>query len=177
MARLQQEGFLENVPYKGYFVREVSAKDIVEIYELRQILECHLIKSTADLFTTEEFDAIEDDINLAQAAIDSGDVARYVLLNRKFHHSFDLKYGSRRISNVLVNLDEHVQRIIFFAFRNEYDDLLHRQRDHHSLILTAVRQGQVAAAVECMRNHLAEFGDELVRRMNKRRNGVTLDSL
>lgn len=166
MARLQQEGFLVNIPYKGYTVAEISVKDITEIYELRQILECQLIQATADLFTPEEFDAIEADVALAQAAIDSGDAARYVLLNRKFHHSFDVKYGSARISRVLVNLDEHVQRIIFFAYQNEYDDLLEMQRYDHGRILAAVRQGEVSSAVTLMRKHLLDFGDTLVRRMS-----------
>jgi DNA-binding GntR family transcriptional regulator len=165
MARLQQEGFLVSVPYKGHFVADISIGDINEIYGLRVILECHLVRETAAIFDLAELDEIERTIDLAHDALDRNDIALYFLLNRDFHHSFDRKYGQRRISDVLTNLDEHVQRIIFFALKKNQQDLLDRQRDEHRLILNAVREGDIDSAVLQMENHLKDFCNHLVSRM------------
>jgi DNA-binding GntR family transcriptional regulator len=167
MARLQQEGFLETVPYKGHFVARVSVEDISEIYGLRQLLEGHLVRETARRFTREELAEIEADIDAAQQALENDDVEQYVLLNREFHHCFDRKYGHSRISDVLTNLDEHVQRIIFYAIKNDYYDLLTRQCDDHRLIFKAVSEGAVETAVTRMQNHLSEFCDDLVVRLKR----------
>lgn len=172
MARLHQEGFLLSVPYKGHFVAEVTAEDVNEIYGLRGILECFLVRETTPQFSVPELDQIERTIDSAQAALDREDIAQYVLLNREFHHSFDRKYGQRRITDVLTNLDEHVQRIIFFILKNEYEDLLYRQRHEHQLIFNAIRKGDVESAVQQMEAHLKDFCTLLMTRMEGSR-GVT----
>ena len=164
MARLQQEGFLTNIPYKGYFVAEISIKDIVEVYELRQLLECYLVRETTPLFSQAELDEMDTTIREAQQAADGGDFGHYVALNREFHHAFDRKYGHHRISDVLTNLDEHVQRILFYTL-HKHNDLLSKV-DHQS-ILEAVRDRDVDLAEQRMREHLAEFCDDLVNRMNQ----------
>lgn len=167
MARLQQEGFLETVPYKGHFVARISAVDITEIYGLRQILEGHLVRETARLFGPGELAAMEENIDAARQALADDNVEQYVLLNREFHHTFDRKYGHSRISDVLTNLDEHVQRIIFYAIQQDFYDLLTQQREDHRLIFKAIREGEVETAVLRMENHLAEFCDDLVVRLKR----------
>ncbi|MQA78793.1 MAG: GntR family transcriptional regulator [Streptosporangiales bacterium] len=39
LAVLEQEGFLTAVPHRGYFVSEVTARDMREIYELREVID------------------------------------------------------------------------------------------------------------------------------------------
>ena len=168
MARLNQEGFLESVPYKGHFVSDISIDDVREIYELRTVLETYVIRQTALKFSPAELDAIEDIIQTADQALEKGDVDRYVRLNRKFHHSFDRKYGQQRITDVLINLDEHVQRIIFYTLRNEeYRDILAMQRKDHLSIFKAIQAGDVDLAVRLMESHLSEFCVRLVDRMRQ----------
>lgn len=167
LARLTQEGFLEEIIYKGHYVASISAEDIVEIYGLRKILECHLVRETALLFSQAELDAIESIIDSADKALENNDFVRYVHLNRKFHHTFDHKYGNRRISDVLSNLDEHVQRIIFYALESEYHDLLTRQRGDHRMILRAIIERDVETAVLRMDKHISEFCDDLAVRLSQ----------
>ena len=38
--RLSQEGWISGIRHKGYVVPSISARDIVEIYEYRKLLEC-----------------------------------------------------------------------------------------------------------------------------------------
>jgi DNA-binding GntR family transcriptional regulator len=39
LAALERDGFLTAVPHRGYFVPDVSLKDMREIYELREVLD------------------------------------------------------------------------------------------------------------------------------------------
>jgi len=164
MARLQQDGFLVNVPYKGYYVADVSAKDIIEIYQLREILECYLVRETAQRFTPAELDDMESVLQASEEAFEEGDYVGFVVRNREFHHVFDRKCSNQRISNVLTNLDEHVWRILLYELQDEQSVLLASHRDHH-LILEAIREDNVEFAVHLMRNHLAGFCEVLVARM------------
>jgi len=45
--QLEQEGFIENIPGRGCFVSQISIQDIKELFEIREILECEVIKRAA----------------------------------------------------------------------------------------------------------------------------------
>jgi len=122
MARLQDENFIITIPYKGHYVADISTEDTLEIYQLRQILECHLVRETAQQFTPPELDQIEVDIQAAEEAYEQEDYLSYVAHNRKFHHAFPLKYGNQRILHVLTNLDDHIRRILLYKLQIQSAD-------------------------------------------------------
>jgi DNA-binding GntR family transcriptional regulator len=156
IARLEQEGFVTAAPSKGYHVAEISLQDIREIYQLREILECHLVRETARQFTQEELDEIESALRAANQALEDGDYPGFLAANRPFHHAFDRKYGNQRISDVLANLDEHVYRNLMSEFRVQESEALTLSSSYgdHRLILETIREGNVESAVSLMRDHL-----------------------
>ena len=155
MARLGEEDFLVYEPYKGYYVADIRLEDTKEIYELRRILECYLVRETAPQFTPAELDEIETNIQAAEEAFERQDFVNYIAHNREFHHAFPRKYGNQRILKLLANLDEHVQRILLYNLQGEQIELLSPRE--HRLILDAIRAGEVEAAVDLMRDHLSGF--------------------
>jgi len=155
IARLEQEGFVTPDASKGYKVAEIVLRDLKEIYQLREILECHLIRETALQFTEEELAGIEGALQAADRAMEQDDYPGFLSANRAFHHSFDREYGNQHISEVLDRLDEHVTRAIMWGFRGRgggVSDLL--GYGDHKVILKAVREGDVESAVSVMRDHL-----------------------
>jgi DNA-binding GntR family transcriptional regulator len=160
MARLEQEGFLVNIPFKGYYVADITVEDIIELYELREFLEAPLVRRTAPLFTQAELDEMESVVQAAEEALEQGNYADYFALNRKFHHTFAYKYGNRRILNVLINLDEHVQRVLSYLHQKGLGHLLGGGADHLAII-AAIREGDFESAQRLMRNHLAAFREAI----------------
>jgi DNA-binding GntR family transcriptional regulator len=155
IARLEQEGFVTPDASKGYKVAEISLRDLQELYQLREILECHLIRESAQQFTEDELAEIESALQAADQAMERDDYPAFLAANRGFHHAFDRKYGNQHISDVLDRLDEHVYRAIMWGFRGRGS----RVSDHlgygdHRLILKAIREGDVESAVSIMRDHL-----------------------
>ena len=47
LQQLEKEGFVENIPGKGSFVSRISIQDIREMFEIREILECEVIRRVA----------------------------------------------------------------------------------------------------------------------------------
>ncbi|MCP4168896.1 MAG: GntR family transcriptional regulator [Chloroflexi bacterium] len=166
MGRLQQEGFLVNFPFEGYYVAEISVDDITEKYELRQILECYALQKSIPLFTDAELNDLERLLKDADDALARSDPAEFINLNRQFHHAFDCKYQNPRISAVLANLDEHVQRILLHEYRDQQTDLYASHKEHY-MILAAVKERDVDAAVHLMERHLKRFANALVARTEK----------
>ncbi|HUW94588.1 MAG TPA: GntR family transcriptional regulator [Anaerolineae bacterium] len=155
IARLEQEGFVAADPTKGYRVTEISARDLEEMYQLREILECHLIRETAEQFTQDELAAMESALQAADQALEQENYPAFLAANRGFHHAFDRKYGNQRISDVLDRLDEHVYRAIMWGFRNRESSVVSQLAyGDHRLVLEAIREGDVESAVSVMKDHL-----------------------
>jgi DNA-binding GntR family transcriptional regulator len=156
LAQLAQENFLVNVPFEGYYVAEISAQDIHDIYELRAVLESHLIRSTASNLTDAEIGEMESYISDAKKAYKGGNYGEYYALNRKFHRTFAYKHGNMRILNILVNLDEHVQRILAFLQQQGLRYLSGPDTDHLKIV-QAIRKGNFEQAADLMYEHLTSF--------------------
>ena len=164
LGRLHMEGFLDNTPYRGYSVVEISAETIAEVYELRELLESHLVRATTVHFVPAELDQMEALIDEADAALSAGDYVKYVDYNREFHRAFARKGNNRRVETVLSNLEEHVRRIIMYVLQNGFHDLLDLQRPDHREILEAVRCKDIARAAERTQAHLRGFSKALIAR-------------
>lgn len=155
IARLEQEGFVSTDAAKGYKVAEILLRDLEELYQLREILESHLIRETALQFTEDELAGVESALLAADQAMEQDDYPAFLAANRAFHHSFDRKYGNQLISEVLDRLDEHVYRAIMWGFRGRGGGVsaLLGYGDHR-LILKAIQEGDVESAVSVMKDHL-----------------------
>ena len=52
-SRLAQDRWLSLIPRKGYLVKPISVRDIVELYEFRKLLECFSAERVAQASTPE----------------------------------------------------------------------------------------------------------------------------
>src|SRR5437763_16770548 len=52
-SRLAQDKWLSLIPRKGYLIRPTSVRDIVELYEFRQLLECFSAEKVEQAATPE----------------------------------------------------------------------------------------------------------------------------
>ena len=69
LQQLEKEGFIENIPGKGAFVSRISFQDIRELFEIREILECEVIKRVASKgdFNRAEAEAIRKRFESAES--------------------------------------------------------------------------------------------------------------
>jgi len=163
LVRVEQEGFITSLPSKGYQVAEMSFQDLRDIYDLREILECHLIRETAGLLTPGDLAEMESALQAANECYEKDDYAGFMEHSRAFHHTFDRKYGNRRVSEVLATLDEHVCRfwISHLKLGEVTPTTVPAAFNDHRFVLEAIRQGDIEAAVCRTREHTKIYGQLL----------------
>lgn len=54
LAALTQQGYLKKIPRVGYCVRELTIDEYVDLFHLRYILECGIIRHIISFCTDEE---------------------------------------------------------------------------------------------------------------------------
>lgn len=160
LAQLEQEGLVTTAAFHGKQVARIDAEEIREIYEVRQVLECHVLRETAALLTDEELCQLRGAVEAAEQALASGDAELFMQSNRAFHLAFARKCGNRHILRVLTALDERVRWILANDLRAGRTFLAGSSREHR-LILEAVSEGAVEAAVGSLRSHLMRSSEAL----------------
>lgn len=128
-----------------------SARQLEWIWEIREILEVAIVQRAATRRSDEELCDLDAAVRQMDEAIDSGSDA--VEQDAMFHHHL-----TRAAHNpLLVQLMEDISSLIETSRR----DSLSRpgrplsSNDEHRTILDAIRRGDVTAACDAMRRHLA----------------------
>jgi DNA-binding GntR family transcriptional regulator len=111
LSQLQSEGLLVARPQKGMFVRQPGRDELVEIIELRTILEVHAAAEAARRIRDAELDQLErniDELGQLAEAIAASDpneapalLPRWMVADLAFHLTILTVGGNRRVVQVV----------------------------------------------------------------------------
>ena len=104
LGRLEAEGLVLNLPRRGAIAAPVSVRELVDIYDLRRIIEPEIAVRTAKVMD----DAQKEAIRAALAATDSASKApnseRFIRANRRFHEAIVGPTSNPTLSRTLSHL-------------------------------------------------------------------------
>lgn len=108
LRQLESERLVEKGPSRGFVVPTMTIDDIVEIYEIREVLEGLAARRAAMRMGPAEIDALQETIERAERARDAGDLTVLWQASNAFHRL--LRGGARnaRLPRLLaLMLDAH----------------------------------------------------------------------
>ncbi len=149
---LEREGFVTRIPFKGTYVTGVTVPDMVEIFQLRAVLEGLAARLATPLLSDEELQAIDQSLTAAEGALAEGDLARCSEHGQCLHIAILDKAGNERLTWITHNLDDHVKR--FRILSDRISGRLDRSVIEHRRVQDAFAQRDPAAAETAMRDHL-----------------------
>jgi DNA-binding GntR family transcriptional regulator len=155
LQQLEKESLVENIPGRGAFVSRFSFQDIRELFEIREILECEVIRrvaSKADL-NLEEARAIRD--KFVASDTNGGRTGKsYFNAGDKIHGFIFEAYGNRKLIHQYQGLQEQVVRITLHFFNQNRQERAAQSFKEHLEIIDAMIARDPARAEKAMRNHL-----------------------
>jgi DNA-binding GntR family transcriptional regulator len=155
LTRLEQDGLVIRSD-RGLVVRMRSQEEILDIYEIRIILE-----GTAARMAAARRSAI-DLINLRRAAedirkVEPGNQEAMASSNRDFHHVLWRATHNESLIDLLARLDFHIARyrVTTLAEPGRWDESMH---EHHELV-DAIEARDEERAEQISRRHFTEARD------------------
>lgn len=152
LNRLASEGFVSLTPNRGFFVRSLSTEGLLDLYELRSIIECAAFKLMCER-------AEDDQIERLRAywdAIVEGyrDQPPDVILAED--EGFHLLIAELSGNPELVNQLQAINARIRFIRRIQIEHRTHdkRQVASHSAIVEAAVKRDIEQGVELLRQHI-----------------------
>ncbi len=161
LLSLGREGLVEMSSFRGSRVRDFTADDAREIYELRELLEPFALRRAVPRLTDGDRRSLRALLDKAQAAAEGGDRRELSRLNCAFHSSLVARCRNEKVIEILAHLQNQV-RVMSMRLWNVRATHL-REAEQHEAILTAVEAGQADRAAELLGEHISEFRERYVR--------------
>lgn len=151
---LTQTGLLETRANRGFFVRKLTHKEVIDLYDLRAGLMRLAGELLAQRATDEQLARLRALVNAMEAARDAADTARFQDLNAEFHAALVEATDNRRLLEVYQGLakESRLFRRRGLVSRNAMES---SSREHRAII-DAVATHDAPRAAATMENHILQ---------------------
>lgn len=147
---LAVEGVVDLDPHRGVIVHEPSRQELIEIYEMRSVLEPMCMTKSVERISERELAEAE---SLCQRMERESEPGAWVMLNSDFHLVLVEASRSPMLIAIVNNLRNRSGIYIAGSFRGS-PERRHDANQEHAAMLAACRRRDVEAALEPVRLHL-----------------------
>jgi DNA-binding GntR family transcriptional regulator len=159
LTRLEADSLLTIVPRRGAFVRQLTARDFLEVNELRLMLEPVTARLAARVVSDEAVAELQElHAAIARDRPTERDFAALLDLDRRMHTLISEATGNARLAKLIQSLNDMMQIV-------RQQDLRRRHQEMHDSIGEILRflRNRDGDAVEiAMRRHIGDFSGALL---------------
>lgn len=152
MIRLEREGFVEEADGKKFKVSEITLKSILEIHEIRELIELHTVAKAAANRTSDQIENLKASAANMDAALKESDHVAFFETDMDFHAQIIHICDNKTLESLMHQLNEKIQRI------RHLTTYVHRRIEdtvgEHAAILSAIDNQDAEAAQRAMKDHL-----------------------
>ncbi len=154
LTRLAGEGLIDIQPHRGAVVRPQTREDIIEIFELREVIEGLAARLAAQAVATgtRTTTELKYAANQCREHAEKVEYIEYALANHAFHDAIYALAGKTRVTRLAEQLSVQIDRLN--NRRLARISVLQQSSIEHEAILTAIISGNEAAAEAAMRQHV-----------------------
>jgi DNA-binding GntR family transcriptional regulator len=149
LQMLTQEGLVNSKPHAGFYVAQVTLKQLRDMLELREILEVASVERAAWRITEEQLEELES-VHAGYVGDDDMSRERYITENRRFHYLIAKASGNAELAEALRRLHDRLARFFVFVHTGEEMEKRHRR------LIDALRTHEVALARQSILDEVRE---------------------
>lgn len=153
-------GLVLAVPNRGVFVRQISVREMLEIYELRALLFSFAAQQAAEHLSDGDRAEFVQLLSDMDAACEAGDGQRYYVLNLRFHALVMEQCRNQRAQRAY---EDHAKEL--HLYRRRYFDAktnMRRSNTEHRRIFEAIVQGAADRAAKLAQAHVMQGRQRLL---------------
>ncbi len=156
LHRLAQEDLIRLDARRGFSVRAFTANDVIEIYQVRAVLEALALRLSAPHLTQEQIQEQLEILHRVRAALrlerDDHSVLLHLEADLKLHNLLIQSSGNGLLIRLLAGLRS--QQTLFQYWDTSYPERNEAAADEHEDILHALAAGDTARAEALLEQHI-----------------------
>ena len=166
---LEMEGFLEAIPRVGYQVKAIAWDEVEDICEIRKVNETLAARWAMERITGAELDALQRNVNQAEADVKGGNPRRFIERDVEFHDVIVRACGSRRLVEICQTLRRHM---LLYRIESIYEpEMVLSVIDDHRCILDRLRARDAEGVARSISDHLDHVKREVLHYAFEKRKG------
>lgn len=149
LQMLSQEGLVAIKPRSGYFVIQVTLKELRDMFELREILETAAVELAARQITADQIKALRH-VHVGYTGDDDDSYDRYTDENRQFHYLVARASGNFELAQMIRHLHDRLARFMVIRHAGK------RLPEIHARLIENLEDHNVAGAIKSIRKELRD---------------------
>ncbi len=152
LRRLSAEGLVTVVPRQGATVTELTSKQFLDAYQVREVLEVLAVRLAVPRLTQDDLDQLDALQHAMHLAADANDAEAFFAVNAEFHGFVVDKADNGDLKSIYDSLIDRMRR-----YRTPSLDLrggMTTSLDEHATLLVAIREGNTDEAAHLMAQHI-----------------------
>jgi DNA-binding GntR family transcriptional regulator len=170
LFELEKKGVVQRIPNRGAMVRDLTPKEVMEIYAVREELEVMAVRILPFPVAAESLVRLEDIQERHSAAIRDNDMLAVFYANLDFHQTLFALCGNACLIEAIKTLEQKVYGIRFYA--NAVPEALERARRDHLEMIKALRGARRDDLIKLTRQHLKPSPQAYIRAYERRFGGT-----
>ena len=162
LKQLQVEGLVEIRPKVGTFVRRISRREIVEMFEVKEILEGMAARLLARRGRVPELDVLRANLESSETATRRGDSAAYAALVHEFHQTIVSGSDNHKLAQHYTGLMNQLAYHRMVLRSVQHPGRLDRSCAEHRRIVELIAEKDGVGAELAMRDHVAASAREVM---------------
>jgi DNA-binding GntR family transcriptional regulator len=166
LFELEKKGIIRRIPNRGAIVRDLSPKEVTDIYAVREELEVMAVRVLPFPVAPGDIERLDEIQREHGAAVDRGDLLTVFYSNLLFHRTLYSLCGNASLSETIELLAQKVYGIRSYA--NAFPDSLDRARRDHVDMVAALRTANREELIALTRRHLMPSPEAYIRAYRRR---------
>lgn len=120
IKRLEEQGLVENVPYRGAEVKQFTREELLYIYDVRKLVEMEASRLGVVRLAKSDLPELEQIYQDMLAAMSMGNIVEYLDLDEKLLITIYRAAGNPVLTEIIEQLWRRCRTYKIFGARNEY---------------------------------------------------------
>jgi len=176
IRRLASEGLAVRIPYRGVKVVEYSSEDIIDMFNVRLVLESMAVRYATSRISVEDIEKLKLNLEEAIQYNRQDQMPRRRALNTEFHLIICRASNHRYLIRQTETMWSWFPSTILYEGMRRQEELsrsrLERENKEHRAILQALVRRDATKAEEVTRHHIRNLSQELAEVL-----GISLDKV
>ena len=155
LRTLEAERLVTSIPRRGYYVRAITKEEMIEFYEIREVLESLAARRAASRITDAQARRLRGFFAEFADGIDATDAEKYAAEDRRFHEYVIEISGSEILNGMLATFNfmtiTYQRAMLGGLVRPPHETL-----PEHRKVIEAICGKDAAQAEALMRSHMRE---------------------
>jgi DNA-binding GntR family transcriptional regulator len=157
IRQLEAEGLVKTFAHRGAVVSALSSEEIGELFEIRGLLECEVLRLSIPYLTEGDLDKADSVLNaFDKALLHDRDARVWGRMNAHFHSALYIRANRPHFLSLIEMINNHGER--YTRLQLYLTRGFERAREEHRMLLDLCRKRDVDAACTLLDAHIRHAG-------------------